>query len=147
MIFKLFIFACLVATGFGHYGYGPKCKIETEDVESQLCYIKPTKVCGTEVDGEVIFQQIVPDEPVCIDVVDKLCIPAKVPEEGCKELTRKACVPAHKVVDHPSGKIPEPYADEKTCRLLPKAECKTKVHKVPKKVCEPVEAKIFFYDY
>ena len=122
--------------------------METVEVESQICYIKPTKVCGTEADGEVIFQEVVPDEPVCVDVVDKLCFPAKVAEEGCKERTRKACVPNHKVVDHPSGKIPEPYADEKICRRVPKAECEAKVHEVPKTVCEPIEAKFYnFWDY
>lgn len=148
MFSKIIIFSCLVATGFGYfYAHGPNCKVEVQEVEAQLCHIKPTKVCGTEVDGEVIFQKIVPDEPVCVDVVDKHCLPHKVPEDGCKEHTRKVCVPADKVVDVPSGKIPEPYAAEEVCRILPKAECEAKVHKVPKTVCEPVEAKPYFYGY
>ena len=148
MIFKLFILLGLVATGFGYYLHGSNCKVEEQEITTSLCYMKPTKVCGTETDeGEVVFQAIVPDEPVCADVVDKVCIPAKVPEEGCKDLTHKVCFPSDKVVDRPSGKIPEPYADENVCRLLPKAECKDKVHKVPKTVCEPVEAKLLLNYY
>ena len=141
MIAKLFIFSCFIATSFCFFYHGPNCKIEEVAVETQICFVKPTKVCGTEVDGEVIFQHVVPDEPVCVDIVDTLCFPAEDKADSCKEHERKACVPSDKVVDRPSGKIPEPYAGEDTYRYLPKASCETKEVKVPKRVCEPIEAK------
>lgn len=116
----------------------PDCKIEAEEVETQFCHLKPTKVCGAEKDGEVIFQHIERDEPVCVEIVSKICHPAKVPEDGCKDITRKECVPSEKIVDVPSGKIPDAYAGEDTCRMLPKGECKKKMVKLPKRVCEPI---------
>jgi len=143
MISKIFVLACLLATTVA---FRPNCKIETEDVESQYCYIKPTEVCEAEADGEIVFQTIAPDEPVCIDVVETLCVPAKVAEEGCEERTRKKCVPSDKIVDH-AQKVPERYADEKFCIMVPKGMCETKTHNVPKMVCEPVEAKHAFYGY
>merc|ERR1711997_1241672 len=143
MIAKLFIVSCLVATGFGFAPYGRNCKIETEEIEAQVCRVTPTKVCGTEDDGQIVFQYVAPDEPVCKDVVDKICVPAVKEEESCKEHTRKACVPSDKVVDRPSGKIPEFYASDKHCRLVPKAKCEAQVSKVPKTVCEAVEAKFY----
>merc|ERR1712184_127529 len=133
MIAKLFIFSCFIATSFCYFYHGPNCKIEEVAVETQICFVKPTKVCGTEADGEVIFQHVVPDEPVCVDIVDTLCFPAEDKADSCKEHERKACVP--------SGKIPEPYAGEDVCRYLPKATCETKEVKLPKRVCEPIEAK------
>ena len=143
MIAKIFVFSCLVATSLGYLVHGPNCKVETVEVESQLCRQTPTKVCGTEVDGEVIFQYIAPDEPVCVEVVDKLCVPMPEKEKSCKEHTRKACVPSDKVVDRPSGKIPEPYSGDEVCRIVPKASCEAKMAMVPRTVCEAVEAKFY----
>merc|ERR1712050_639404 len=140
MISKLFILSCVVASSFALVH--PKCKTEAVEVETQLCRLEPTEVCGTEEDGEIVFQHIVPDEPVCVDVVDTFCRPAAKEEDSCKEVTRKACMPSDKVVDRPSGKIPEFYAGEDTCRYLPKATCETKEVKVPKRVCEPIVAKM-----
>merc|ERR1712244_215308 len=131
MIAKLLILSCLVANSFAFPPFGPKCKTEGVEIETQLCRVEPTKVCGTEEDGEIIFQHVVPDK-VCIDVVDTFCRPALKEEDSCKEVTRKACAPSDKVVDRPSGKIPEFYASDKICRLVPKATCEAHTVKVPK---------------
>ena len=139
---KLFILSCLIASSFALVH--PKCKPDTAEIETQLCRVEPTKVCGTEEDGEIIFQHVVPDK-VCIDVVDTFCRPALKEEDSCKEVTRKACAPSDKVVDRPSGKIPEFYASDKICRLVPKATCEAHTVKVPKTTCEPVEAKFYHH--
>merc|ERR1719422_739643 len=86
---KLFILSCLIASSFALVH--PKCKTESAEIETQLCRVEPTKVCGTEEDGEIVFQHVVPGEPVCIDVVDTFCRPALKEEDSCKEVTRKAC--------------------------------------------------------
>jgi len=143
MIAKVFIFSCLAATGFGFVPYSRNCDVETVEIEAQICRVGPKEVCGTEEDGQVVFQYVAPDEPVCVDVVDTLCVPAIKEEDSCKEHTRKVCVPSDKVVDRPSGKIPEVYASEKHCRLIPKASCKAHVTKAPKTVCKAVEAKFY----
>ena len=143
MISKLIVLSCLVASSFALVH--PNCKTEAVEVETQLCRLEPTEVCGTEEDGEIVFQHIVPDEPVCVDVVDKFCRPAAKEEDSCKEVTRKACVPSDKVVDRPSGKIPEFYASDKHCRLVPKAKCEAHTAKVPKTTCEPIEAKFYHH--
>merc|ERR1712018_714914 len=119
---KLFILSCLIASSFALVH--PKCKTE---------------------DGEIVFQHVVPGEPVCIDVVDTFCRPALKEEDSCKEVTRKACAPTDKVVDRPSGKIPEFYASDKICRLVPKATCDAHTVKVPKTTCEPIEAKFYHH--
>merc|ERR1711993_70884 len=80
-----------------------------------------------------------------IDVVDTFCRPALKEEDSCKEVTRKACAPSDKVVDRPSGKIPEFYASDKICRPVPKATCEAHTVKVPKTTCEPVEAKFYHH--
>lgn len=145
MIAKLIILTCLVATVFGFAPYGRNCKVEEVEIEAQLCRVEPKEVCGTEEDGEIVFQFVAPAEPVCVDVVDTICVPAVKEEESCKEHTRKVCVPSDKVVDRPSGKIPEFYASDKHCRLVPKAKCEAKVTKVPKTVCEAIEAKFYHF--
>merc|ERR1711977_176536 len=134
MVAKLFIFACLVTTSLGFAPFGRNCKVETVEIEAQLCRVAPKEVCGTEEEGQVVFQYVAPAEPVCADVVDKICVPA-----------RKVCVPSDKVVDRPSGKIPEVYASDKHCRLVPKAKCEAHVTKAPKTVCEAVEAKFYHF--
>ena len=139
MTMKIFVFSCLVATGFTHPFVRPKCKIETVELTAKDCVLEPTKVCGAEADGKVIFQEIARDKPVCADIVDKICFPALKAEDSCKERTRNVCIPSFKIVDIESGKIPEPFQDEKYCRLIPKGKCEDHVEKIPKKVCEPVE--------
>lgn len=146
MISKIIVFACLVATTFGFYALGPNCKVVDLEVTTQVCHIKPTQVCGTEVDGAIILQSIAPDK-VCAEVKDTLCVPAVVPADGCKEVSRgEVCFPSHKVVDTSTGVIPAPYAIELICRLIPKGVCVPQVHKVPTTVCEPLELpKLYFY--
>merc|ERR1712020_248213 len=68
MIAKVLILSCLVASGFGLL-VGPNCKVETDDITTQVCTLAPTKVCGVEADGVLIPQAIAPDT-VCADVVD-----------------------------------------------------------------------------
>jgi hypothetical protein len=144
MFSKIVIFACLVATGFG-FAIGPHCKVETQDIETQVCHLEPAKVCGADAYSGFTIQGIAP-EPVCADVVDKHCVPALKPEEGCREVTRKVCLPSHKVVDQPTAKLAAPYAiSELFCRFVPKAKCEAKVTKAPKTVCDPLEAKLYFY--
>merc|ERR1711997_999555 len=145
MVAKLFIFACLVTTSLGFAPFGRNCKVETVEIEAQLCRVAPKEVCGTEEEGQVVFQYVAPAEPVCADVVDKICVPALKEEDSCKEHTRKVCVPSDKVVDRPSGKIPEVYASDKHCRLVPKAKCEAHTAKVPKTTCEPIEAKFYHH--
>jgi len=145
MMAKLLILSCLVANSFAFPPFGPKCKTEGVEIETQLCRVEPTKVCGTEEDGEIVFQHVVPDEPVCIDVVDTFCVPAKKEEDSCKEVTRQACAPSDKIVDRKSGKIPEVYATDEHCRLVPKATCKAHTVEVPKTTCEPIEAKFYHH--
>jgi hypothetical protein len=145
MISKVFIFACLVATGYGFAVHSPHCKVETQDIESNVCHLEATKVCGVEEGGVITYQGIGPDQ-VCADVVDKFCVPALVAADGCKEVTRKVCVHSHKVVDSPTPKLPAFYANDFFCRFVPKAVCKAQVAlKAPKTVCEPLEAKLYFY--
>lgn len=114
------------------------CKVAYEDIATQVCGLKPTKVCGVEKDGAVISQSIAADV-VCTDVVSKLCVPAVVAADGCHDVTKKVCLGSNKIVDHASVKIPAPFDSEAICRIIPKGECKEVVHKVAKTVCEPVE--------
>ena len=139
MIAKVLILSCLVASGFGLLA-GPNCKVETDDITTQVCTLAPTKVCGVEADGVLIPQAIAPDT-VCADVVDVLCVPAATEEASCHEVTRKICLPSTKVVDHPTPKLLGWYASELICRLLPKGTCEAKVTKVPKTVCEAIVLK------
>ena len=53
MIAKIVILSCLVASGFGLL-VGPNCKVETDDITTQVCTLAPTKVCGVEADGRGI---------------------------------------------------------------------------------------------
>merc|ERR1712223_239056 len=85
----LLILSCLIASSFALVH--PKCKTESAEIETQLCRVEPTKVCGTEEDGEIVFQHVVPGEPVCIDVVDTFCRLALKEEDSCKEVTRQGC--------------------------------------------------------
>lgn len=118
-------------------GHGT-CKVEIEEVKAQVCAIELTKVCGAEKDGKIIFQYI-GLETVCVDIVSKICLPATVPEDGCTEVTQKACIPSHKIVDVPALLIPAVLAVPEICRLVPKGKCEAKVAlTVPKTVCEPV---------
>merc|ERR1712001_517087 len=121
MIAKVLILSCLVASGFVLLA-GPNCKVETDEITTQLCSLAPTKVCGVEADGVLIPQAIEPDT-VCADVVDVLCVPAT------------------KVVDPPTPNLLGWYASELICRLLPKGTCEAKVTKVPKPVCEAIVLK------
>ena len=50
MIAKVLILSCLVASGFGLL-VGPNCKVETDDITTQVCTLAPTKVCGVEADA------------------------------------------------------------------------------------------------
>lgn len=135
MFSKLFIFASLLASGIA---YGPNCKVETEEVETQLCHIAPTNLCGVEEGGVLVAQHVELDK-VCVDIVDKYCVPALVAADGCTEVTRNVCLPTTKLVDTPSLEIPAPYNSEHICRILPKGTCVAKVNIVYKTVCEPVE--------
>merc|ERR1712241_976632 len=139
MISKVLILSCLVASGFALLA-GPNCKVETDEITTQLCSLAPTKVCSVEADGVLIPQAIEPDT-VCADVVDVLCVPAATEEASCSEVTRKICLPSTKVVDHPTPKLLGWYASELICRLLPKGTCEAKVTKVPKTVCEAIVLK------
>ena len=131
MIGRIVVFLCLVASGFTHSI--PKCGVENQDIAVQACIVAPTQVCGTESDGAIVAQAVVPDQ-VCADVVDKFCVPADDEATGCHEVKRHACFASSKVVDH-SSKIPAPFDHEKICRLVPKATCESKTIKVPKTVC------------
>jgi len=140
MFSKLFIFASLLASGIA---YAPNCKVAHDEVETQVCHIQPTQVCGVEADDAVVFQHIEPDT-LTVDVVDTFCVPAVVAADGCTDVTRKIVLSTAKVVDTPSGPIPAPYAA--LCRILPKAVCNPVPHKLPKTVCEPVELpKLVYY--
>lgn len=139
MIAKVLILSCLVASGFGHFA-GHNCKVETDDITTQVCTLAPTKVCGVEADGVLIPQAIAGDE-VCADVVSVFCVPAPTEEASCSEVTRKVCLPSTKVVDHPTPKLLGWYASELICRLLPKGTCEAVVTKVPKTVCEAIVIK------
>jgi len=132
MIGKILVFVCLVASGFTHFI--PKCGVETQDIAVQACVPTVTKVCGTEVDGAIVAQVLVPDQ-ICADVVDKYCVPADDEATGCHEVKRHVCLPSTKVLDQSSGKIPAPFDHETLCRLVPKATCEAKVVKVAKTVC------------
>merc|ERR1712088_1165628 len=98
------------ASGFGLLA-GPNCKVETDEITTQLCSLAPTKVCGVEADG-VLIPQAIEHDTVCA-----------------------------KVVDHPTPKLLGWYASELICRLLPKGTCEAKVTKVPKTVCEAIVLK------
>merc|ERR1739845_89774 len=80
------ILSCLVASGYGLFA-GHNCKVETDDITTQVCTLAPTKVCGVEADGVLIPQAIEPDT-VCADVIDVLCGPAVTEEASCHEVTR-----------------------------------------------------------
>ena len=144
MIAKVFILSCYFTASLGLGFVGPNCKVEKQAIETQLCTLAPTKVCGLEADGVLIPQSIAPDT-VCADVVDVLCGPAPTEEASCTEHTRKVCLPSTKVVDHPSPKLPPFYANELICRLLLKGTCEPKTTEVPKTVCEAIVLKPLVY--
>ena len=78
MFSKLLIFASFLAVGIA---YAPNCKVAHDDVETQVCHIQPTQVCGAEDDGTVVFQHVEPDT-LTVDVVDTFCVPAVVAADG-----------------------------------------------------------------
>jgi len=154
MFFKLFVFVTLLSGGIA---YIPNCKVEVEEVETQVCMIKPTKVCVGEEDGDVMFHRV-HLEPLCVDVVDKMCVPAAVPADGCQDVTRKVCLTTSKLMDTPiCPGCPKPEPDSTVpplCHLLPRGTCEARMMKVPKTVCEPVELpdpaelpKFYYYRY
>merc|ERR1712241_1587924 len=141
MFSKIFIFSCFLASGLAYVLVSTNCKVETVDVTTASCSLALKKVCGAEADGKVIFQTVVAADPVCADVVDKLCVPVlkALGVDGCTEVTRKVCLASTKLVDVPSLPIPAVFQNEAFCSLIPKGECKDVVTKLSKTVCEPVE--------
>merc|ERR1712241_500724 len=141
MLSKIFIFSCFLASGLAYVLVSTNCKVETVDVTTASCSLALKKVCGAEADGKVIFQTVAAADPVCADVVDKLCVPVlkALGVDGCTEVTRKVCLASTKLVDVPSLPIPEIFQNEAFCSLIPKGECKDVVTKLSKTVCEPVE--------
>ena len=141
MLSKIFIFSCFLASGIAHLIVYSSCKIETVDVTTASCSLALKKVCGAEADGKVIFQTVAAADPVCADVVDKLCVPVlkALGVDGCTEVTRKVCLASTKLVDVPSLPIPEFWQNEAFCWFVPKGKCTDVVTKLSKTVCEPVE--------
>ena len=142
MLARIFIFSCLLASGMAHLIVYSSCKIATVDVTTAACSLKLAKVCGPDlVDGKVIFQTVAAADPVCADVVDKLCVPVlkALGIDGCTEVTRKVCLASTKVVDVPSLPIHPLWQTAAFCWFVPKGECTDVVTKLSKTVCEPVE--------
>merc|ERR1711981_701631 len=164
----------LLGAGLGYHGLAPaavvepapvalapNCKLETEDLVTQVCTPAPRHVCETK----TVTAQHVEYEKVCKEVTSKHCAAAPVapavvaaPVAGhylgkrdadayhigatheethttpCHEVVAEHCVNNPIVVDTP--------VDIEQCHVVQEVACVDEVQKIPKTVCEPVETTI-----